>query len=242
MYGYMSELKKYVNVSSNKSLNETVYSGLRTAIIKGIIPVGERINEKYYSEYLNISRTPIRNAIEKLKEEGIVEYIQNYGVVVKRISPEDAEEVYKIRIALETLATITAMNNMTEDEFKSMDKLLKITYEEHENHNVEEVIRLSAIFNSNILKFAKMPRLETIIGNLRDYLIRFRDISLYDDSRRLDAIKEHMEIVRLMKLKDEDSLRVLVEEHLNYSRFAVLNEINKLERERQEFLKNKYNI
>lgn len=129
MYSYMNEIKKYINTDSNTPLNDVIYNGLRTVIIKGIIPVGERINEKYYSEFLNISRTPIRNAIEKLKQEGIVEHIPNYGVVVKRIRVEDAEEIYKIRTALEKLATITAMNNMSDEDFMKVKNLIKVTFE-----------------------------------------------------------------------------------------------------------------
>lgn len=242
MYSYMNEIKKYINTDSNTPLNDVIYNGLRTVIIKGIIPVGERINEKYYSEFLNISRTPIRNAIEKLKQEGIVEHIPNYGVVVKRIRVEDAEEIYKIRTALEKLATITAMNNMSDEDFMKVKNLIKVTFEENQKGNVKRVIELSSTFNSMIFEYAKMPRLEIIIKNLNDYLARFRNISLYDDKRRLEAIQEHDEILETMELKDEPKIRKLIEDHLNYSRDFIISEINRLEREREEFFKNKDNL
>ena len=93
MHEYLSRLVQIINLSQNRPLNDMVYEGLRKAIIQGVIPVGERLNEKVLSDYMNISRTPIRNAIKQLTEEDLVEYIPKYGVVVKRVTIEDAEEI-----------------------------------------------------------------------------------------------------------------------------------------------------
>jgi len=79
---YIKEVIKLADLSQNKPLNEIVFEGLRIAIIKGIIPVGERINESVYAEKMNISRTPVREALRRIQEEGLVEYVPHYGVVV----------------------------------------------------------------------------------------------------------------------------------------------------------------
>lgn len=216
MEDYLRQLSELIDLSQNRPLNDLVYEGLRKAIIKGVIPVGVRLNEKVYAEYLNISRTPIRKAITRLHDEGLLQYVPNYGMIINRVSSEDAAEIYKIRQALDTLASIEAMNNMTEADFDAMEALLKKTEMLEEAGQVDQVISLFTDFNAMIYRNAKMPRLQIMIQRLRDYLARFRDISLHDDIRRKRALAEHKIIFRCLKNKNEEQLRMVITEHLGY--------------------------
>src|SRR5690606_15058377 len=105
-----------------------------------------------YSERMNISRTPIREALKRIEDEGLVEYIPNVGVIVKKVSKEDVEEIFKIRIALETLATKNAMEIMTEKEFEQMYQLLVNTEEANSRNEVDTVIDLFTDFNDMIYR------------------------------------------------------------------------------------------
>ena len=237
MNEYLEELAKLIDLSQSKPLNEIVYEGLRKAIIGGVIPAGERINEKVYSDYMNISRTPIRNAIDKLKHEGIIEHIPNYGVVVKRVTIADAEEIYKIRIALDTLASTTAMYQMTEENFREMEELLAKTKLANDQGEVQQVIQYFSAFNSMIYRFARMPKLEVIVARLQQYLSRFRKISLYDDQRRRNALEEHEQIYQALRNKDEELVASIVRDHLNTSKDFIIKEIIRFEAERQDLIR-----
>lgn len=225
MKSYMDEIVELVDLSQNRPLNQIVYEGLKTAILSGIIPVGDHINEKVYASYLNISRTPMRKAIKRLEDEEILTYIPNYGVVVKKVTIADAEEIYKIRNALDTLAAITAMHLMGEEEYKIMEELLEKTKVAHANGEIRKTIEYFSDFNALIYRFAKMPRLKTVVAELREYLSRFRDISLLDDERRKEALMEHGIIFDCLKTKDEETVKIITEEHLNHSKDFVINEI-----------------
>lgn len=225
MHEYLGRLVQIINLSQNRPLNDIVYEGLRKAIIQGVIPVGERLNEKVYSDYMNISRTPIRNAIKRLTEEDLVEYIPKYGVVVKRVTVEDAEEIYQIRTALETMATIAAMERMTEENHLEMQELLKKTEVANEQGEVQQVIKYFSEFNSKIYRFSRMQRLEAVVSKMQEYVVRFRNISLYDDDRRGRALKEHGIIYRGMQIKDKELISLMVAEHIDLSKQFVLKEI-----------------
>lgn len=240
MHEYLSKLVQIINLSQNRPLNDMVYEGLRKAIIQGVIPVGERLNEKVLSDYMNISRTPIRNAIKKLTEEDLVEYIPKYGVVVKRVTVSDAEEIYQIRIALETMATIAAMNRMTPENHLEMQALLKKTEEDNEKAEVKKVIQYFTDFNALIYRFSRMQRLENVVSNMLEYVARFRDISLYDDERRGLALKEHGLIYRGMQTKDEELITLIVKEHLNHSKEFVMREIIRSQENMRDDLKDLY--
>lgn len=239
MEDYIGEIVKLTNMSQYKPLNQIVYEGIRKAIISGRIPVNERINIKEYAERLNISRTPIREALRMLEKEGLVEYVPKYGVVVKKISVEDVKEIYKIRIALDVLAFVNAMNIMDEEQFKQLEDLLNETEIAHRNHQIEEVTRLFSKFNEMIYNFSQMPRLKSIVMNLREYLARFRDISMSGEARRRRALDEHWMIYRAMKNKDEKQLRSIIKEHLGYSEQYVLREMEKIDQKKSQLIKNK---
>lgn len=226
---YIHDLIEIIDLSQNKPLNDIVYEGLRKAIIKGIIPVGERLNEKVYAEDMNISRTPIRKAITRLHDEGLLEYVPNYGMIVKRVTIEDAAEIYKIRCVLDTLASTEAMFNMNNADYVEMNELLSSTEAAEERGETELVIRYFSDFNDLIYRYARMPRLTIMVGRLRDYLVRFRDISLHDDARRKKALQEHRIIYRCLMNRDEDQMRMVIKEHLSYYNSAIVAKLLKEE-------------
>lgn len=229
MDDYISKVIRLTDLSQNKPLNEIVFEGLRDAIIKGIIPVGERVNETVYSERMNISRTPIREALRRIQEEGLVEYVPHFGVVVKKITLDDAREIYQIRKALDALATINAMKIMTEAEFEEMRLLLEKTEQANEQNDIPEVSRLFSDFNAMIYSFSRMPRLDDIVKKLRQYLVRFRDISLSGAKRRQKAIDEHWMMYQNMRSGNMEQITMIINEHLDYSMNYVLKEMMRAE-------------
>jgi Transcriptional regulators len=227
MNSYIEEVIQLIDLSQNMPLNEIIYEGLRTAIIRGVIPTGERINEKFFSQQLNVSRTPIREALRRIQDEDIVTYVPNYGIVVRQFTQDDVKEIYLLRTALDILAAENAMKMMTEEDFKTMENLLVKTDEAQDSGDVQLVISLSRDFNSMIYEFARMPRLETIQNRLRDYLQRFRDISLTADERRKRALSEHWMIFRCLQNKNNDQLKMVISEHLALSEHFISIELAK---------------
>jgi DNA-binding GntR family transcriptional regulator len=225
MINHIDELVKNTNFNQNKPISDVVYEGLRKTIISGVIPVGERIIEKEYAERLNISRTPVREALKRLEMEELVEYLPRTGVIVKRISTEDVIEIYKIRHNLEMLATVTAMDNITEQEIKEIKELLDLTEQKNREGEVEEVIKLFGEFNSKIYAASKMKRLASMISRLNEYLQRFRNISISENERREKALMEHREILRAIIEKDKSNIDNIIKRHLEDSLEIVLAEI-----------------
>ncbi|NLB19699.1 MAG: GntR family transcriptional regulator [Clostridium sp.] len=231
---YFKKIAELTDLKQNKPLNEIVYEGLRNAIIQGYIPVGERINESIYSQKMNISRTPVREALRRIQQEGLVEYVPRLGVVVKKITIDDAKEIYQIRMALDILAATNAMRKMTEDQFEEMYKLLEETQKANDAEEVQKVVDLSRDFNDMIYEFAEMPRLESIVHKLREFLVRFRDMSLRGEERRKKALEEHWLIYKNMKNKNFDAIALIIQEHLEYSEEFIYDAMRKLEKVESE--------
>lgn len=222
MIDYMDELVKDTNFSQNKPIREVVYESLRATIISGVIPVGERIVEKEYAERLNISRTPVREALRRLEIEELVEYLPRVGAVVKMISIEDVIEIYKIRHSLEVLASINAMENITEEEIRDIEKLLDFTEQKNKEGDVEEVIKLFGVFNSKIYEASRMRRLAGMISRLNEYLQRFRNISISENERREKALREHRLILKAITEKNKEDIDDIIKKHLEDSLEIVM--------------------
>ncbi|MDH6365576.1 DNA-binding GntR family transcriptional regulator [Enterococcus sp. PF1-24] len=220
-------VKKNLDLTQNKPLKILVYEAFRKTIILGDIPAGERINEKEFSEMLNISRTPIRYALQALVDEKLVEYVPRIGNVVKGISVKDAYEIYDIRKSLDTLATIRAMQLMTEEDFQELHDL--ITYGEQLNHEnkIEEVLQNFSDFNSFIYEKSQMLRLKTIVTELHAYLVYFRDIAIRSSQRCAEALEEHWLIYRGMKTNDVEQITLITHEHLDRSLQFILKEMER---------------
>ena len=148
-------VSKNLDLSQNKPLKDLIYEAFRKTVILGEIPAGERINEKEFSENMNISRTPIRYALKKLTEEDLVKHVPGVGVVVKGISIKDAYEIYDIRKALDTLATTTAMKLMTAEDFKVMRLHLEYCEMLNQEDKVDELQQKFFEFNDFIYEKAR---------------------------------------------------------------------------------------
>lgn len=218
---------KNLDLGLNEPLKELVYKAFRKTIILGEIPAGQRINEKEFSEVMNISRTPIRYALQKLVEEGLVDHVKGVGIIVRGISLNDANEIYAIRKSLDVLATITAMKEMTSDDFDELKALLEETEQLNEENEIDQVLQRFSDFNELIYEKSKMLRLKSIVMKLREYLVYFRDISIRSKDRRDKALNEHWLIYKCMLNQEETQLELLITEHLDYSQSFILKEMEK---------------
>ncbi|AKV55907.1 Transcriptional regulator [Bifidobacterium actinocoloniiforme DSM 22766] len=208
--------------SRERTIGETIYQALRRTIVLGEIPRGCRINEKIMAEALNISRTPIRHAVERLDQEGLVERRSGVGVVVRGISIKDAHEIFQIRQELDSLATVRAMDLMGPTQFVELKAALEQTDRLDAAGKVVEVTRKFTEFNDFIYDASKMPRLKIIINRLKNYLVYFRDISVNGDDRRQLAIKEHWLIYQGMAAGDHEQVERIVHTHLDHSLDFIL--------------------
>ncbi|MGG5343641.1 GntR family transcriptional regulator [Enterococcus sp. AZ192] len=218
---------KNLDLSLNEPLKELVYKAFRKTIILGEIQAGQRINEKEFSEVMNISRTPIRYALQKLVEEDLVDHVPGVGIIVKGISINDAHEIYAIRKSLDVLATLTAMDEMNEADFEELRELLEETERLNEANEIDQVLQKFSDFNELIYEKSQMRRLKSIVMKLREYLIYFRDISIRSKERRDKALKEHWLIYYCMLNQEKEQLELLITEHLTYSQSFIIKEMEK---------------
>lgn len=213
-------------IEKNKSMREKVYDTLKQMIIDGVIKPGERIIETEYSNKFQISRTPIREAIRMLELEGLVESQTTGGVIVKTLTREEISEIYKIRIALESLIIKEIIKKINNQDIKKLEKVLKNTKKVFEVKDIEKVFSLFTEFNQILYDIASLPKVTGMINNINLYLKRFRKLSIDNPSRKEEAFEDHVQILEAIKNKELSTAISINRMHLEKSMNFILSKLS----------------
>jgi len=214
------------NLSDHKPIRDEVFTSLRNAILSGHFKPGERLVEKDLAEQLDISRTPIREALRKLELEGLVAYEPRKGVVVVGVSSEDALEIYMIRAVLEGLAARLAAKKRTKAELSKLKKLLYGMEECIQKNKIDKLVTLHANFHNFIAKVSKSPRLYHMIISLHDYIKKFAEIPCYLPGRLQYGWEEHRDIVDAIDDGDDKKAEYATRNHIMLAKESLLKVIS----------------
>jgi DNA-binding GntR family transcriptional regulator len=213
-------------LSEHKPIRDEVFASLRDAILNGHFEPGQRLVEKELAKQMDISRTPIREALRKLELEGLVAYTPRKGVVVVGVSSQDALEIYTICAVLEGLAARLAASNRSEEELTDLKKILSEMKKCIEKNNINRLITLHANFHHSCARASKSPRLYQMITSLRDYVKNFTEISYYLPGRLRYGWEEHQGIVEAIDKKDDDLAEYAARNHLMQAKDSFLSAIS----------------
>ncbi|MDR2180594.1 MAG: GntR family transcriptional regulator [Synergistaceae bacterium] len=197
-----------------KPIREIVYEHLKEAIGSGEIPGGERLNESELAVRLNVSRTPIREAIRMLESDGLVESVPRRGVVVRAFDISEIIEIYMIRQALEVMVFKSAARHITPQELEQARRHIQDSQSCLKTKNFEEYFRANELFTDTIIEAGRLPKTRQLIGSYRDQLRRCRKITLSDPVRRRTAVRQHLSILEALEERNVESVGNLVFEHL----------------------------
>ena len=151
---------------SSKTRQETVYEKLQKAISQGDIRPGTRLKNEQISKQLGVSDTPVREALARLRAEGLVTRADHKGYEVKQLTPEDLDEIVRIRVKLECMAAREACKHIKDEDIKRLAELQ--VPNERIKKDIKEFFRFNQLFHKSIYEAANMPTLLNIIENLWD--------------------------------------------------------------------------
>ena len=219
-----------VVVNSYQPLREIVCEVLRDAIRGGVLKPGEWLKENDLADELLVSRTPVREAIRKLEQEGYVVTVPRRGAHVGSASIRDINEIFEIRAALEVLACELAAERITEEEQERLERLLVAIGRAIEEHDMERIVQTDIEFHELLYQAARNERLLAIIGNLREQLTRFRTISMSYPGRLKATLEEHRSLVDAIGSGDARRARKMAAKHMENSEQTLLCAIEEQEK------------
>lgn len=200
--------------NSSHSLEEKVYFSLEDEILSGKLMAGESLTEVALSRRLGVSRTPLRSALARLSEEGLVRIVPNKGAVVLGVSEDDLVDIYKIRLRLEGLAAREAAARRTESDTKRLRESVELSEFYIQKNDPDRLKELDGEFHKIIYEISANRLLCKTLTELHRSIKRYRKLSLSSPDRILKSISEHKEILRAIELGNGDEADRLTTMHV----------------------------
>jgi DNA-binding GntR family transcriptional regulator len=195
------------------SLQDRVFRALRSAILAGQLPAGDKITEQDVSAVLHVSRTPLREAFRRLEAEGLVIPSPSRGVVVRGLTWEDFEDIYEMRGVLEPLAARRAASRMTDELLEELRGYLELAEFLAGKQRFKEVERQNAMFHRAIYRECGNARLRDTLAELSDYVHRSPLYQEHGPGSSLELLEEHRRMFDALAARDPKAAERAAREH-----------------------------
>lgn len=201
------------NIVHKKSTKDIVYNELLDLIVKGTLKPGEKLNEADLTEYFGVSRTPIREAIQLLKEVKLVKIVPGQSTVVESINLKDMDDCYLVLTNLQVFAIELAFPNITEEDLQYLNILLDNFNIASEKESLLEVVKLDNDFHDYLVSLSNNSYLIDLINILQLHVTRLKYLYFDDEYMRNFSINEHKKILELISNKDLEKTKDMMYEH-----------------------------
>ena len=209
-----------------ENLSARVYNQIKRLILCNEIMPGQKLHHQELSERLGVSRTPVREALTRLVQEGYVSFLPNRGFTCKEIRMQEAEELYELREALEAFAVGKAIENLTDNGLDKLKNKMHCYGRDVENRFTRERL----VYDQDVhLAIAQMSGNETLQNMLRHVFERIvlkrRTDGIYDSTRGTTAHQEHLRLLAAMERRDAAAAVAIVRNHIQAGKQNVMTDL-----------------
>ena len=206
--------------------NESIADSLRADILRGNLKSGQALKQDEIAAQFGISKIPVREALIQLKAEGLVNFYPNRGAFVSELSAAEADEIYVMRIALETAVLARAIPNLTVAQLKHAEEILNTIDQEK---NIAKWGELNWEFHATLYSPASLPRVMDTIRTLHSNIARYLVLYLAGMAYQKKSQKEHRAILEACRHGDTEKAVAYLEEHLRGASNHLVAFLNKQE-------------
>lgn len=214
------------NETNNLTLTEKAYILIKEKIIKCKLMPGKDISEVELCEELEMSRTPVREALLRLQQENLVRIYPRKGIIVSPITLEDINEVFQIRKIVETYVAKNSCRDMSEEHLKQFRKQFAEFNFIPNSPIAMKYYELDSVFHKYIVKASNNSYLIEFVNKIYDIDFRIRVMSTFkieDIEKR--SIPQHLDIIDALLEKNVYKIEKAIIEHLDSSREVALKRI-----------------
>ena len=207
------------------ALHMQVAMRLRQMLVENRIAPGAKLNERELAEVLNVSRTPLREAIKMLAAEGLVELLPNRGAIAVALSEADIFNTFEVMAGLESMSGELAAERITQEELAELKAMHFEMLAAYTRSDLSNYYRLNDKIHRAINAAAKNPVLTTTYNqvNARLQALRFR--SNQDGEKWRRAMKEHELMIDALSARDGAAMRQVLLTHLQNKRDVVIDQL-----------------
>ncbi len=197
-----------------KSLSERAYNELKRRILDGEIPVGQQYMEQEVAQQLDMSRTPTREALIRLANEGLVEIRPRHGMRIKPVSIDDMREIYDVLTALESSAAgLAAARNLSKEDLSGLQEAVADMDAALAQDDLMAWAKADERFHRLLVELGGNARLQALVNTFIDQAHRVRMLTLKLRPKPSASNKDHRAVVRAIARGDADKARQIHHEH-----------------------------
>ena len=218
-----------IGILDGESSQDKVYGFIKQQILALNFKASQRLGAQEIATHLKISRTPVREALSRLEQEGLVRRDSGWGYVVRAMSFADVINLYKVREALEVEAVLEAIPFMNDVTLKQLSEVLKKTQQCLSQNRFEEFQSLNRQFHDLVAKATGNESLQKMLSSIGDKVRLVGAISLsHRKERAKEALEENRKILVALRKKDAGLAEEAVRNHIQRAAEIVNMKRNEL--------------
>lgn len=206
------------------NLYKEVYEFIKNSIVHGNFAPGEKLKEIKLAEMLNISRTPVREALRKLETEGLVEIYPSQGAQVANLNKKTMTNLYECRAVMEGLAAKKAALQISNNELDLLEESILLARQYQLRNDLKKVVEKNTMFHETVMKASQNASLIQMMEQVRAQILRYRMI-MFNIGFRPRFLDEHLAIYHAIKNRKPDLAESLMKQHIIDDLGTIINSI-----------------
>lgn len=199
-----------------------VYELLKKEICDGNYQPGQWLQEKELAEQFSVSRSPVREALKQLAADGLVVEVPNKGVFIREFTPKDIEEIFDLRVMMESYAIDKIVDLLTEDAKSQLASCLNQLQTAFEQHHLAKYIQADTALHDLIIRLSGNSFLSIAYERVHILIQQFRTCSLQDQGRFDESIEEHQDIIQHILAGEPEQAKEINSRHLQLAKEQII--------------------
>ena len=207
------------------SVVDRVHTQLREMAMTFRFLPGERINEAILAKELGVSRTPLREALNRLSAEGFLTFSANNGFFRKELDVKEMFDLYELRLCLESSAVKLAVDRATDEQLAQIEAFCMESAREEPGRTIDDLVTMDEQFHETLMKLAGNVQMLNSLRNInaRIQFVRWLDMT----ERRSQTQSQHKHIVAALKNRDHAESERLISEHIKRRMDQIFEKVEK---------------
>ena len=211
------------------SAKDFAYNQIKQRIIEGKLHPDQSVIEEDLSSKLEISRTPLREALQRLELENMVIRQSNGRLKIAPISVKEVKEIFNVRSKLEGIVTVEATENATDDDIKNLSNITHNIKKAYQEGSIQDILYYGAKFHSYIYELSGNKTVNNILSQLNDHIHRYRRLVPKQNIDQIIEEDEHQVILNYIADRDTKGAARAMQKHIENSLASAITAIEAYE-------------
>lgn len=201
-------------LSERRTMTDAVYDQLKTAIVELRIPPGEPLREADIAQGLSVSKTPVREALARLEQDGLVELNSFRSAVVTDYDARDLQEIYELREIIEVAAARSAAESISDQGLADLGRIATGCVRLSDEGRGADLVQLISEFDTVLFEEVRNRRIRAILANLAAHLTRIGLLTAGIPGRNAASVREHAQIYEAIERRDPEAAERFMRQHI----------------------------